>query len=142
VRGPRERGKAVLAGRADDVAPQCAGLDAGDTALRVDLDAAHLMGLDEQGVAEVAERRSVVAGALRGDAQALTLGVEDGGDDLLGIAGHGDSGGALIDREVPGWTHLVVAGVVGTHDLEGRKGNGIHARDRRSAGRTFRQARG
>src|SRR5205809_7729825 len=121
----------MLAGRADDVAPLGAGLDAGDAVLRVDLAAAHLVGLDEEGVAEVAGRRGVVAGALRSDAQALALGVQDGGDDLLGVARHGDSGGALIDREVPGWTDLVVALVAGTHDLEGGKSHGIHAWDRR-----------
>ena len=139
--GAGEGGEAVLAGGTNDVAPLRAGLDAGDAAGRVDLDAAHLVGLDEQRVAEVAERRRVVAGALRGDAQPLALGVEDGSDDLLGIARHGHGGGVLIDSEVPGWTDLVVARVAGTRDLEGRKSHGIHARDRRFAGRTFRPTR-
>ena len=57
----------MLAGRADDVA----GRRPGDAVVGVDLDAAHLMGLDEQRVTEVTERRRVVAGALRSDAQAL-----------------------------------------------------------------------
>jgi hypothetical protein len=100
------------------------------------------VGLDQERVAEVAEGRRVVAGALRGDAQALALGVEHGGDDLLGIARHGDSGWTLIDGEVPGWTDLVVACVARTHDLEGGKSHGIHARDRRFAAHTFRQALG
>src|SRR5207244_10623210 len=117
-------------------------LDAGDAVGSVDLDAVHLVGLDQQRVAQIAERRGVVAGALRGDPQALALGVEDGGDDLVGVARHGDGSGALVDREVPGWTRLVVAGVAGTHDLEGGKSHGIHARDRRYGDRAFRQAYG
>jgi hypothetical protein len=141
VRGTRERGEAVLAGRADDVAPLCACLDAGDAVVGIDLDAAHLVRLDEQRVAEVAERRGVVAGALRGDPQALALGVQDGGDHLVGVAGHGDSGRPLVDRKVPCGAHLVVARVAGADDVERLKSHGIHARDRRFALQTFRQAR-
>ena len=47
VRGAGESGEAVLPGRADDVAPQRAGLDAGDAVGGVDLHAAHLVRLDE-----------------------------------------------------------------------------------------------
>jgi len=60
----------VFGGRADDVHPQRAGLGAGDHRRRVDLDAAHQVGADEDRVGEVAQRAGVVAGRLRGDAQA------------------------------------------------------------------------
>jgi hypothetical protein len=97
------------------------------------------VGLDQQRVAEITERLGVVARALRGDPQALALGVQHGGDDLVGVTRHGDGGWALVDGEVPGRAYLVVTGIAGAHDFECGESHGIHSRDRRFGARTFRR---
>ena len=55
----------------------------------------------------------VVAGRLAGDAEAVGAGVADDLDDVLGGRGHRDSGGALVDGEVPRQACLVPAGSSG-----------------------------
>ena len=62
------------------------------------------------------ERAGVVAGALRGDAEAGVGGDADDGGDLGGGAGEGDGGRALVDGDVPGQAGGVVPGVAGQVD--------------------------
>jgi hypothetical protein len=73
----------VLGRRVGDLLPDRARLDAGDPGRWVDTYSPHAAGLDQDRVGQRAERRGVVAGALRGDPQAVVAGVLDGGDDVL-----------------------------------------------------------
>jgi hypothetical protein len=50
-----------------------------------------------------------VAGALRGDAQALGTCPGDEAEHVIGGSGPGDDGGPLVDGEVPGLPGLVPA---------------------------------
>ena len=67
-----------------DVDPHGARLDPGGPGLRVDPDAAHLVGPQQHRVGQRAERPGVVTGALGGDPQAASGRVPDGGRDVGG----------------------------------------------------------
>ena len=118
VRRAGQRGEPVLGGGADDVGPQRAGLGAGAAAVGVDLDDAHAVRLDEDGVVQgrLGERGGGMAGALGGDAQAALAGEVDDGDDVGDGLGLGDGGRALVDGEVPRLPRLVPTGVAGHCD--------------------------
>ena len=105
----------MLGSRLDDLDPDHAGLDSRGLRLGVDLDAAHARGLQQDGVAKVAERRCVVAGALGRDAQSGCAGSLDRGGDVGGGFGEHDGDRSLVDGEVPGLTGLV-PGLVGRRD--------------------------
>ena len=111
-----QRGEAELGGGLGDLGPQRAGLAAGDPRLGVDLDAAQLVGLDEDRVGERVVGAGVVAGALGGHEQAALTGELDDGDDVGGRRRDGYGGGALVDGEVPGLAGLVPIGVAGGAD--------------------------
>ena len=114
--------------------PQGAALDPDDAADRVGDGGAHLGGADDDDVVEAAgrERAGVVAGALRGDPQAvLGRGADDGGH-LGGRAREGDGGGALVDGDVPRQAGRVVPGVAGQVHAAGEdapEGGGGRGRD-------------
>jgi hypothetical protein len=115
-RGARERREAGFGGGGRDVQPQRAGLDAGDAVRLVDLDRAHLAGLDEHRVVERTHRSSVVAGALHGDPQAVRVGELDERLHVGGAAGERDQRGTLVDREVPGLARRVPGVFTGQDD--------------------------
>ena len=66
-----------------------------------------------------AERPGVVAGALRGDLEAVRRGRTDHVADLVGVDGEGDGGGPLVDGDVPRHPRGVVPGVAGQLDADG-----------------------
>ena len=101
-RGAREREEAVRGRRLGDLEPERAGLDAGRLRRRVDLDAAQLLRGDEDGLLERGDRRRVVAGALRGELEAVAAGEGDERDDVVARRRERDVRGALVDGEVPG----------------------------------------
>ena len=88
---------------------------------------------------EVAERAGVVAGALRGDAQAVAARVLDDRHDVVGALGEGDERGPLVVREVPRPAGLIPVRVGGADDEAsdavvggGESGGGVeHGRDPR-----------
>ena len=130
-RGAGEGREAVLGGRGGDVRPDGARLDAGDAAHRVDLDAAHGAGADEDHVLHVAERRGVVAGALHDDPQAVLAGEHHELRDVLRTRRLRDHRGTKIGGQVPALTRGVVA-LVGRGDelaleaiAEGLGGEGV-----------------
>ena len=111
----------------DDLDPDHAGLGARSAGVRVDRDAAHPVGLEQDRVREVAERLGVVAGALRCNAKPFGACERDDGRDVLGGLGDSDRGGPLVDREVPGQTGLVPVGVAGADDVARRSWRGAAA---------------
>ena len=114
MRRSGERGEAVRRDRRDDVAPECAGLDAGDPQVGVDLHVAELGRAQQQRVGEAVrrgERAGVVAGGLRRHGEAEALRGAHGLHDVVRAAGDDDRDGALVDREVPRGAGLVPAGV-------------------------------
>jgi hypothetical protein len=130
-RGARERGEPVLGRRAGDLGPEDAGAGAGAAARDVDLDLAQRGRLQQHGVLERRDRGRVVAGALRGDAQAALAGEVDDGHHVGDGGGRRDQRGPLVDREVPRATRLVVGVVPGRGDrpLHARPQTGdVHGR--------------
>ena len=108
-------GLPVDRGRVHGRLPERAALDPDDPAGRVGDHGVHRAGAYDDHVVEAlrGQRAGVVAGALRGDAQAHLRGDADHGAHLGGGVGAGDRGGALVDGDVPGQSCCVVAGVAG-----------------------------
>ena len=100
--GAVQRGDAEVGRARHDLLPLGAGAHAGGEALGVELDALELVGPQQDGVAEIAERRRVVAGALRGDLEAGLGRVAHDGGDVVGVQRRRDHGGALVDGGVEG----------------------------------------
>ena len=114
VRGRAVEGReTVLGGRDDHVLPHRAGFDPGAPAVGVDLDAAQLAHVQEEGAVERTMRRRAVTGALDDDPQVALDRVVDGRDDLLDRGRQRGDGGPLVGGEVPGLPGIVPAGVVG-----------------------------
>jgi hypothetical protein len=99
----------VLRGRLQHVHPQRASLGACDPAGRVDLDAAHAVRPDQDGVLQRPERSGVVARALCGHTLAVLLSEQHRGRDILRGLREDDRGRTLIHGQVPGASRLVVA---------------------------------
>ena len=101
-RGAGERREPVGGGGQRDVDPQRAGRARGRAARRVDPDAAHARGADQDLALEVAPARPapwpVPCGAIR---RPSVAGERDRGDDVGVGDGEGDGGGPLVDGEVP-----------------------------------------
>ena len=117
--GAGQRGEPVLGGGAGDVGPDRAGLGAGAAALGVDLDDAHAVRLDQDGVVQrsLGEGGRGVAGALGGNAHAARRAGElHDGDDVRHGLGLGDGDRALVDGQVPGLSCGVPTGVAGYGD--------------------------
>jgi hypothetical protein len=86
----------------DDVGPLRAGLDSREARRRVDLHGAHAVRLDEDRALELRrQRRRAVAGALRGNGEALLAGEVDDGLDVGDGLGLRDRDRPLVDGEVP-----------------------------------------
>ena len=95
-----QRGEAELRGARHDVLPLRPRADARDAPLDVDLDAAQLVGAEQDHVVHRAERLGVVAGPLRGDLQAVRRREADDLGDVPLVLGHGDRRGLLGEGEV------------------------------------------
>jgi hypothetical protein len=121
-RGARERGQPGLGRGPRDVHPLRAGLDARHAVRLVDLDAAHLMRLDEDGVVERAERRGVVARRLHRDPQPVAAGEVHEHLDVGRAARDRDERGALVDGEVPRLAGVVPRLFTGQDDRAGDGG--------------------
>ena len=119
LRRPVERREAVLDRGVDDVDPDRARRDPRHAGARVDLDAGHAGGVDQEGAVEEVVA-GAVAGALHGDPKADGARVVDGRDDVVDGLGERDRGGALVDCEVPGAARVVVAGVAREAEDVGR----------------------
>jgi hypothetical protein len=116
ARGALEPGQAVLGRGRGQLPPQHARLESGDAGVRVDLDAAHARGPQQQGAVQRPHRGGPVASALSGDAQALLAGHRDGRDDVVRGLGEGHRRGALVGGQVPGLAGLVPRGVGGDYE--------------------------
>ena len=126
-----QRGEPVLRGRLDDLEPEDTRFDPRLLLLGVDLDAAHSRGLEQDRVAEVPERRRVVAGALGRHAEAVLAREPSRLNDVVDRLGVHDGRRPLVDGEVPGPARLVPARVDRGGDLavEPRaKGEDVEAR--------------
>jgi hypothetical protein len=64
--------------------------------------------VDEEQVLHVAQRRLVVGGRLRRDAEPEALGERDGVGDVAGVGGERDRSGPLVDEQVERRARLVV----------------------------------
>ncbi len=127
-RGAGERRQPVLRGRLDDVLPQRAGLDAGDSRLRVDQHALHALRLQEQRSLQGAQRRGPVTGALRRDTPATGAGELDCCDDLGGRLRQRDRLRPLVGGEVPGLACAVPVVRFRVDDVEAMLDLGGHGR--------------
>ena len=119
-RGARQCRQAMLGRGLDDLDPDGAGLGPGNPRGGIDADLAHALGLDQDGVGQQAERRGVVAGALRGDPQPVRAGETDDLGDVLRAGGQRNRRGMLVHGQVPGPAGLIPAGVAGRN--ESRRG--------------------
>ena len=115
-----ERGEPVLCGGVDDLLPDHAGAGAHARGPRVDLDAPHPLGLEQDRLrVQLTEARGVVPGPLRRHAVAAQPREVDDGGDVLGRLGVDDDAGALVGSEVPGEASLVPAGIAREDDVSG-----------------------
>ena len=97
--------------------PEDAGLHARDAVHRIDLDAAHPLGLEQDRVLERAERAGIVARALRRDSLVELAREQNSRCDILRRLRKHDRHGSSVDRQVPGSSRFVEARVLGDHDL-------------------------
>jgi len=108
-------GPPLLGGGVHDVEPDRARLDPGHPGLRVDPDAAHPPGPQQQRVRQRPERPGVVTGALGGDPQATLGRPADGGRHVGRRLREHHGGRPLVDGEVPGPPGLIEATVAREH---------------------------
>jgi hypothetical protein len=104
-----QRGEAVRMSGGHHVLPQGSCTDPCGPSGRVDEDLAHPGGLDQHGAIERGDRRRVVTGSLRSDAQTACPRVVDDGDDVVSGLRKGHGCGVLIDSQVPRGTSGVPA---------------------------------
>ena len=97
----RQRRQPLLGRGGHDLAPERAGPDAGPFGPRVDLDAAHARGLDEDRPLKRPHRRGAVARSLRREPQSARAGELDHRGDVLRGLGEDDRDRTLVDGEVP-----------------------------------------
>jgi hypothetical protein len=128
-----------------DAIPLDAGADANAAGAGIDADLLQAADVDEEQIVHVAQRRLVVGGRLRRDAQPEALGERDGLGDVAGVGRERDRGGPLVDEQIERRARLVVARVVGEHDGTGERvgdvgvgGGGEHGGDARPARRRGR----
>ena len=117
-RGAGERGEAVLGGRLDDLDPDHARLGARDPRVRVDRDAAHPLGLEQDRVrrGRPARRRRGRCPAARREGRSArakaTTAATSSAD-----SGSATAAGRWSTREVPGLASLVPVVVAGADDV-------------------------
>ena len=92
---------------------------AGSAPLRIDIGAAHAREVDHDAVVARREAGDAVAAAPNRDDELLLTGEAEGRDDVVGAGRPHDQGRPTVDHAVPDRARIVVAGVVGAHDLAG-----------------------
>ena len=118
--GAVQGGEAVRGGRLDDVLPEHARRDPDDPALRVDVDAGHRRGPQQDDVLERSPSGPALWPVPCGATRRPCAGRRpDDVADLVGVGGVGDGGGALVDGDVPRHPRGVVPGVSGQLDADG-----------------------
>ena len=100
-----------------ELGEQRAAAHAGGAPLGIDVGAAHPREVDHDAVVAGREAGDAVAAAPDGDDELLLTGEAEGRDDVVGACRPHDQRGPTVDHAVPDRARLVVAGVVGAHDL-------------------------
>ena len=100
-----------------ELGEQRAAAHAGGAPLGIDVGAAHPREVDHDAVVAGREAGDAVAAAPDGDDELLLTGEAEGRDDVVGARRPHDQRGPTVDHAVPDRARLVVAGVVGAHDL-------------------------
>jgi hypothetical protein len=107
--GTREPAQPVPGRGLHDVTPHGARLDTGGPRHRVDLDAAHPFGLEQDGVRQRSQRQRAVASAPRRDPQAVFGGERHGGHHVLPGFSEDHRGRLLVSGEVERLPRLLEA---------------------------------
>jgi hypothetical protein len=114
-----ENDETLLSSGLDDILPERSSLDARATGAGVDLDAAQTRRLHEDRVIQHHERRSSMAGSLRGDPKTMSTRELDDLDDILDGLDQRNRERPLIDREIPSLASLAPLRIARKHDLAG-----------------------
>ena len=112
----------MLGGRGPELAAEHAGLHAGAPRRRVDGDAAHALGLDQDDAVQRGQGIRAVTRALRRHAQPVGAGELHDGRDVGRALGERDGGRPLVGGQAPGLAGGVPAVLAGTDDgsVDGR----------------------
>ena len=118
----RKRGQPVPGRGLHDAEPHRARLHARGPRQRIDLDAVHPVGLEQDGVRQRPERHGVVPGALGRDPLAVVRGERGGSRDVVRRFGKYHRGRVLVGGEVERLPGVAETWLAGQHDLPGKPG--------------------
>ena len=114
-RGPGERAEPMAVCCLAQLERQRPGFNARGLGIRIDLDASHALGLDQDRVVKRAERDRPVPGALPGDPEAVLTREADDFRDVICALCERDRARALVGGEIPGLAGLIPVGVGRRH---------------------------
>jgi hypothetical protein len=119
-RRAREVGESMLSGCLGERASQDPRLDARAPSDRVDRDAVHPTGLEEQDVITPLDGAGVMPARVEGDAQSSLGRPAHGGHDILSVLRPHDGDGPLVHRQVPRLPVRLPARVTGQDHVAGQ----------------------